>query len=183
MSYTIEHMPHGITIRGPIPLGDMMAVAALGTENGYDLVDAAISGHLPGVTMALVNADSGNAWRKELGLESSGTLKPPKKRAPDVPFKVDAKQDDRTILTFVPFVNHELEPYVGAAEGMFEVKGVGRLITIDLTECVTLTGDWSRWIDSVAARYPQTEVLTGDQRHHRESFEARELTHALSRFC
>jgi hypothetical protein len=83
MSYTIEHLEHGIAIRGPVPLTDMGAIALLGADNGYDLADALISGHLEGVTMALVNTESGNAWRIELGLEGRRKLTPPQKRDQD----------------------------------------------------------------------------------------------------
>jgi hypothetical protein len=66
--YTVEHHQHGITISGPIPLDDITSIVLLGTSNGYDLADALLSGHLPGVTMVLTNKTSGAAWRKELGL-------------------------------------------------------------------------------------------------------------------
>ncbi|MDB4278022.1 hypothetical protein N9917_00170 [Deltaproteobacteria bacterium] len=66
--YTIAYHEHGIAISGPIPLDDITSIVKLGTNNGYDLADALLSGHLPGVTMVLTNKVSGAEWRKELGL-------------------------------------------------------------------------------------------------------------------
>jgi len=68
MSYSIEHVEHGVIVRGPIPITEMCALIPTFEERGWDLLDGLISKHLK-VTMVCTNREHGEAWRKELGLE------------------------------------------------------------------------------------------------------------------
>ena len=67
--WDVVHREQGIIITGPIPLDVLGAITALGAVNGFDLIDALLSGHFPEASMVLTNKESGAAWRAQLGLE------------------------------------------------------------------------------------------------------------------
>jgi hypothetical protein len=91
-------------------------------------------------------------------------------------------ENDRAIVTFAQFVNHELEPWASKVAGLLAVQQEhDKLITIDLSECSVLTGDWARWLD-IVADYKRCEVL-GTNEALREIFEARNLERLLGKLC
>jgi hypothetical protein len=61
----------GVVITGErgIPIDMMGAITAIGAVNGFDLIDARLSGHFPEACMVLTNKESGAKWRAQLGLE------------------------------------------------------------------------------------------------------------------
>jgi hypothetical protein len=67
MKYEVEHTEHGIVVRGPVPVPDLIGLTRIAEERGWDLVDAELSGHL-GVTMVLTDAHRAKDWKVELGL-------------------------------------------------------------------------------------------------------------------
>jgi len=69
VSYTIDYREHGMTISGPVPLGDMSGLIAIATEHGYDIVDGLLSERVVGATMVFTDKEGSQAWRKELGLD------------------------------------------------------------------------------------------------------------------
>lgn len=65
--YTVERHPHGLVVVGPIPVREVIALAAYGEALGYTVVDAGLSEAL-GVTMVITGDDDQKAWRTERGL-------------------------------------------------------------------------------------------------------------------
>lgn len=63
--YTVQHYPHGIFIRGPIPMPDLLALMEASRESGYTLLDASIATALGG-GVALVSEESSALWRAAL---------------------------------------------------------------------------------------------------------------------
>ena len=60
-------MNYGIVIIGEIPLNDVLALWKQWGEEGYTIIDAAISEKI-GVNCVVTNEKGQKAWRKELGI-------------------------------------------------------------------------------------------------------------------
>lgn len=66
-SYTVERHKHGIVVKGPFPVGDMGALAAVWAEYGYDLIDTFLAKHFD-ATLVVTTEEKSELWRKQLGL-------------------------------------------------------------------------------------------------------------------
>ena len=97
---------------------------------------------------------------------------------PPLQVKMDG---DRAVVIFARFVIGPLDPWVSTAMRLLTVQMEhDKPITIDMTGCMSMTGDWARWLN-VLCGYDRIEVLVTEESAHRQAFEGRKLEQLLSK--
>lgn len=74
--HRIEHVEHGILVYGQVALSDLSDLVLIGERAGWTIVDALVSGHLDGVSMAFTDEAHSKLWRIDLGLDEDDGLRP-----------------------------------------------------------------------------------------------------------
>lgn len=70
-TYEVRRYKHGIAVFGPLPVGDMVALAKAWGDEGYSVIDAGISSALK-ANIAVTTKNGGALWRKEIEAGLSG---------------------------------------------------------------------------------------------------------------
>lgn len=65
MKYSFEIHKHGMSVKGPIPMGHFSHVAAIAAEHGWEYMDGGIAEAL-GATFVACSKESRAKWREEL---------------------------------------------------------------------------------------------------------------------
>lgn len=72
MSYTVEEHEHGIVVKGPVPISDLLALLKVWKrERGLNWCDAVVAQALGASFVVCAKRDS-DLWRKKLGVYEKG---------------------------------------------------------------------------------------------------------------
>lgn len=65
-AYRVERREHGVVVVGPVPCSELVVLLRAWDEQGLDLLDGLIAGHLK-ATMVVCSRAASETWRRELG--------------------------------------------------------------------------------------------------------------------